>query len=101
MNTKTLNYEYLIPHGIAPLWSPDGTWIAFQYPRSDGTDLFTIDLRNRTIQHLTYSYSNRFRGFNVIGLGFRDDRAYQWFPDNQHLLLFLTDGWRIIDNRLV
>ncbi|MDW8319769.1 MAG: DPP IV N-terminal domain-containing protein [Armatimonadota bacterium] len=66
-------------YDFAPLWSPDGTKIAFTSDRYGNDDVFVLNLRDGTIQRLTY-WSGR-------------DRALGWTPDGKAVLLESTRDW--------
>ncbi len=66
-------------YDFAPVWSPDGTKIAFTSDRYGNDDVFVLNLRDGTIQRLTY-WSGR-------------DRALGWTPDGKAVLFDSTRDW--------
>ncbi|MGC8784554.1 MAG: S41 family peptidase [Armatimonadota bacterium] len=66
-------------YDFAPVWSPDGTRIAFTSDRYGNDDVFVLSLRDGTIQRLTY-WSGR-------------DRALGWTPDGKAVLFDSTRDW--------
>lgn len=66
-------------YDYAPIWSPDGTKLAFTSDRFGNDDVFVLDLKNGQVQRLTY-WSGR-------------DRAVGWTPDGQAVLMESARDW--------
>lgn len=66
-------------YDYAPVWSPDGTKLAFTSDRFGNDDVFVLDLKNGEVQRLTY-WSGR-------------DRAVGWTPDGQAVLMESARDW--------
>jgi tricorn protease len=66
-------------YDYAPVWSPDGSKIAFTSDRYGNDDVFVLNLRDGTIQRLTY-WSGR-------------DRALGWTPDGKAVLFESSRDW--------
>lgn len=66
-------------YDYAPIWSPDGTRIAFTSDRYGNDDVFVLNLRNGSIQRLTF-WSGR-------------DRALGWTPDGKAVIFESSRDW--------
>ncbi len=66
-------------YDFAPVWSPDGTRLAFTSDRYGNDDVFVLNLRDGTIQRLTF-WSGR-------------DRALGWMPDGKAVVFESTRDW--------
>ncbi|NSW77736.1 MAG: PD40 domain-containing protein [Chthonomonadetes bacterium] len=66
-------------YDFAPVWSPDGTRIAFTSDRYGNDDVFVLNLRNGSIQRLTF-WSGR-------------DRALGWTPDGKAVIFESSRDW--------
>ncbi|MDW8291084.1 MAG: DPP IV N-terminal domain-containing protein [Armatimonadota bacterium] len=66
-------------YDFAPIWSPDGTKIAFTSDRYGNDDVFVLHLRDGAVQRLTH-WSGR-------------DRALGWTPDGKAVLFESTRDW--------
>ncbi len=66
-------------YDYAPVWSPDGTRIAFTSDRYGNDDVFVLNLRNGTIQRLTF-WTGR-------------DRALGWTPDSKAVIIESSRDW--------
>lgn len=66
-------------YDFAPLWSPDGTKLAFTSDRHGNDDVFVLDLVTGEIQRLTW-FSGR-------------DRALGWLPDSSGVVFESRRDW--------
>jgi len=66
-------------YDFAPIWSPDGTKIAFTSDRYGNDDVFVLHLDSGTVQRLTY-FSGR-------------DRALGWLPDGSGVVFESRRDW--------
>lgn len=66
-------------YDFGPMWSPDGSKIAFTSDRHGNDDVFVLHLKEGRVQRLTY-WSGR-------------DRAIGWTPDGKSVLLESSRDW--------
>lgn len=72
----------------APLYSPDGKYIAFLSAKSGATELYLMDANGVDVQQLTTN-SNNDDGGNFI--------HFLWLPDSQHIALERDHQWHLLN----
>lgn len=87
-------------HDMTPVWSPDGTWLAFLSDRNGIFNLYLMDLHRSDLQNLSPGQDPIIRVTNVntgiVGLT-QDTPALTWARETGKLLFssFSNKGWDI------